>query len=438
MSHRSSRIGFPSPVPGEGQPHRAPFGSVEASPEGTHGRSSSGLAALDSASQARDVAQAIVDLSLAKRQEAAHQTNQPLHGALEEAAASLEKSLSPVVNRLEKAREMREAAHGKAARQMGLASASYDRKAAHPDDPFRPRKMSREEAIHELGLVEGAAPTGWLKVLASILPIPVGALFALSFGIKSGLLDPELTLNFEPDRLGAFVGVMTFGIGIAYLVGLAMEFVCRFAAEQRNSRGWNWQTWTAMAAAGLLFIFLVASDSLLQAEGLLSIARAMNLGDDETPGWVYLIISMVVVVPYLAIKGMVGAFDGLRKSCDLKAGQLIAARAGEEEARRRACPLCQEASADISIALRSEEIFNEAERERLQLEAKHEALCRDLRSRLIPIPGDLAPDEKLTLREADLRVKAAQADVDEGGPCYRGDSLRRQADEIARRRATLQ
>lgn len=388
--------------------------------------------------KACETVRASVEMAIMDRQEAVNRNNQPIHAAIESAGQANERAIQPYAAREDEARNLREQAHASAATKMGLAGGRHDRSNPDPEAPFRPHLMTREDAIHQLGLSDSKTPAPWAKWIGTVLlAIPVGSLFALSIGIKAGLMDPEITLNLEPDRIGPFIVMILLGIGLALIVGLCLEAATKFAAEQRNKWGWVWQTWAALAAAGVLFMVLTLGDALLQMTGLMSVAGAMTLSEETLPWAVFFIISLVITLPYMALKSYHGIAEGLKKSCDMKSAQFIENQAALDGQHRRNDPVCQEASAAVSHAMNADKRHAEALAERKGLEKEQAETMDSLRRQLLPISADPTLEEQLSIREAELRVLAAQADLEEGGPSFRGDLFRRQADALARQRASL-
>lgn len=388
--------------------------------------------------KACDTVKAAVEMAILDRQEAVNRNNQPIHAAIESASQSNERAIQPYAAREDEARNLREQAHASAATKMGLAGCRHDRSNPDPEAPFRPDRMTRDDAIHQLGLSDSKTPSPWAKWIGTaLLAIPVGSLFALSVGIKSGLMDPEISLNLEPDRIGPFIAMILLGIGLALIVGLALEAAFKFAAEQRNTRGWVWQTGVAMTVAAAFFLVLTLGDAVLQMTGLMAVAGTMTLSEETLPWAIFFMISLVITLPYMALKSYHGIAEGLKKSCDMKSAQFIENQAALDGQRRRNDPVCQEASAAVSHAMNADKRHAEALAERKGLEKEQIDAMDSLRRQLLPISADPTLEEKLSIREAELKVLAAQADLEEGGPSFRGDLFRRQADALARQKASL-
>ncbi len=392
-------------------------------------------------------AKAQVDSNLIVRQEAARQTNTPVLAQIEAADRRFQDELSPLQQREDSDRSRRELAHSRAAQLASLCGAQYDRENLDREAPFIPTKMSHEEACGRLGLMEVRSNWEWLtKGLSVLATVALGPLLGISLGIHMGLVEPDISLNLEPDRVGPFLSVLFAGCLLAFIFGYGAERLAHWCASQRQTRGWTWPTYVAFGLTGILLIIGIIGDAAIQMSGLVSLARMTNLGEEAIPDWLFLAMSLVFAILYFSIKVVRGSFKGLNDSADVLAKRLIETSFREEMERRRSIADCREASAAIGEAINAEAALRETLAEKKALKEVYERHLAALNSSLIPFPDAPTPDEQLSIRESELRLLAAQADLEEarlgtivasGDESHRGASFRRMADDIARKQASL-
>lgn len=403
-------------------------------------------AAIQAAEQRCGQVRAQTEANLLVRQQAVLQTNSPLLSQIEAAKASYGAEMAPLQQREDADRSKKDHAHSRAAQLCSLCGSPYDRERLDREAPFIPTRMSHEEACGRLGLMEVRSNWEWLtKALSVLATIALGPLLGISLGIHMGLVEPDITLNLEPERIGPFFGVLIAGTLLAFIFGYGAERLAHWCASQRQTRGWTWPTYVAFGLAGILLLAGIIGDAAIQMSGLVSLARMTNLGEEAIPDWLFLAMSLVFAILYFSIKVVRGAFKGLNDSAEELANRLIETNYREEMEKRRSSPDCREASAAIGEAINAEAVLKGTLAEKAALKADYEAKLAKLHGSLLPLPDAPTQEELLSLRESELRLRAAKADLEEaqlgtiawGEESHRGAAFRRMADEIARRNVTL-
>lgn len=152
------------------------------------------------------------------------------------------------------------------------------------------------------------------RILVTMFGALNAVLFALSIGIKTGLLQKDLLLDLHPETLGRTVIFFLFGLAVTLVVGNAVKATFRFAEELRWSKGWIWQTWTAFGIATASFLALAAGASMIQMTGVTAVAQAMTASPASGQDHLLFFVSLTCALPWLAVHALIGARQGRERA----------------------------------------------------------------------------------------------------------------------------
>ncbi len=381
---------------------------------------------------------------MAARVQAVHDHNAAIAQKVDQAWKASAPRLAAADESVNRFAHKAENLHDQATALFGMCAAvqPYNRERPDPQAPFMPRAMNMDQAIEERGLGTLHLRPKWAyKLGEALMTFGVGLLFGWNIGVKMGMLEPELQVNLEPDRLPSFIGAMMMGLVLSLVVGAGAKSWANKAASQRNLRGWTWPTWAAMIGSGVVSLLLIAGDVALQMSSLMTQAQMTSLDGQSMSPLVYALMSILFVLGYVGAKNFMGWSEGLNNSAEQIARQHIAKVQADEEARRRQDPTCCEASAFAHRALAANTELATAESARLALQREAETRVKDLEGQKRSAPTALQPEEASQLREAELRMRAElaqQEDLAQGSEAsMRAMTYLREADAEVRRRASL-